>query len=892
MKQKEYMEMQERLAELCKGKEKEKLKEEVSMMLDSRLGMMHCRLIGLKQLIGRNVNNLQHVRDEERSIRKLLDAHAADISSTHLTVQDMQFFNKLFFNRTNKQQKQIVTESPNRSASSKSPDHSPFGKLKLNEANLYKSIESTGKTKPMHLLKQFDNLYNNQETRISQLIEYQDLNKYQSQAQYFERASHDPNLMGYRSLKDQKVEKQQSTMKFMDNPSNIWKETEITDRKMNSSDSFSDQIPEILNDLYTDKNQPVLYQSHAEHNHESRKATKHYFEELMKLGEDILKITDKQIEEEGIRSRKSRSEISKQLYNMGKVRSEVEAKLHIVKDLWSNAKSKRKGIKNEELFDRLAELSKPKPKLMNSEIVTPLAYSSQPAERVLIKEDLENFIQRNYKRFKEKYDQNMRNVEDRSDIERAKDEEYVEMKKKYLERVNPISPEANVLKVTITQMKKTEESQKRMKEIKDAKDKEMKLREISRSKSPLHHNEYKMKNQAKFQHVSSKISLAQSVRQSHKSPNKTQSLHTLAFERSKTPKKLPVSDVKHHKRNVSDGSNFTITNNLKYNSRSDANFAKSKTPEPKSRQQQAPSKSPQKKEAPKPVKQEAPVHKLVRDKREVKPPVPQFGDKSSKPTALEQDKKPKTTTSSNAKPKAKQWNFGEGDDVKPSKPAAPISTTPKKPKEVLLPPPKPATPKSSTRQKSSKKLEAAASITKLAQPLVPPTPQFAPVEVEPPVPPLKAGWNPLLSRDKTLYHLPCLSIESISKKSFAGMLPENKPQPAAPSQSLDPVFLPTVLNLEYLNCYTVDPFGNPDKETLDHQVHTDVKRGSKFFPAGSYSIHRDSLDLELEMNEDSFDPNAVDPKDESPHIPSDISPIPRMEPHEQPVQHHQSNSNH
>ena len=187
----------------------DQLRDHANLVLDMLLAQLQQKMLNARSLMKKNLKDLRQLQNEEHLIRSTLEQSIENVKGTKeimgLDTQDMIFFNKMCFSRfkhsehdflslpqpgtgasESAQKKKIIPfQSQNLmseviSQYATTPVHqgSPVNIPEL--VNIPKSLVATavsslssGPNSMMSLLKKFDHLYNNKDTRINQLLQEQ-----------------------------------------------------------------------------------------------------------------------------------------------------------------------------------------------------------------------------------------------------------------------------------------------------------------------------------------------------------------------------------------------------------------------------------------------------------------------------------------------------------------------------------------------------------------------------------------------------------------------------------------------------------------------------------------------------------------------------------------------
>ena len=474
------LKLRSRLFEVSSRVPKEALVQEVNMVLDGQLGALLVRLNSLKALTAKNMASLEELKEGERYVKATLTKLAAEASTDQLTVQDMNFFNRLVFMRHRKDEQ---------------PEPKPQPDVLVQTARTGSKQLSTKDcgAGPFHLLKAFDDMYNNKDARLEQLIESKaSLQPLKTKVM---RRSQNRNSMlaTYNSRNLPNTAPNQDHTDF-DEPSGS--------RHQDYDSKLSDSNPTPLVSGYShiESMRQRQEDSRSTAGTDPQQVILDYHNELLEVGNRILAISEEEIELDGIRKKKTKTEILKEVHFVQKFKAEILSKLHILKEFIMSMRSKRDGISNEVLFERLARLSKPKKSSAQPE---PEPEEEPKHEGKFLSEELrKEFIERNYDKFLKKYNDRMRFIED--DLEKKRQEEEEALKRRA--NLPEISPETEILKLTASMQSRKRENEDHLKQLKEEASKKHLLKEsLKPSSSSLNLSSPHKRSKSDYEQVKSKI---------------------------------------------------------------------------------------------------------------------------------------------------------------------------------------------------------------------------------------------------------------------------------------------------------------------------------------------------------------------------------------------------
>lgn len=475
------LKLRSRLLSISSKVPKDKLIQEVNMVLDGQLGAMLVRLNSLKSLTAKNLAGLEELKEGERYVKAALTKLAADASADQLTVQDMNFFNKLVFMRHRKEEQ---------------PEPKPQPDILVQTPRTVNKLSSSTKDTtagPFQLLKAFDDMYNNKDVRLEQLIEA--------------KASLQPQ-----KTKVMRRNQNKSNMLSNYNSRNLPQTPGARHEHIDFDEASASRHQDYDSKLSESNATPLVSgYSHIEsmrrRGDDSRSTAGtdpqqvmfDYHNELVELGNKILAISEEEIELEGTKQKKKKPDILKELRFVQKYKAEIQAKLHIVKEFIMSTRSKREGISNEVLFERLARLSKPK------KVAAPPAEPEdepKPEGKFLSEEQRQEFVERNYEKFLKKYNDKMRLIEEKLQQEQLEDEEA----QKRRANVPEIDPETDILKLTASMLTRKKENEDHLRQLKGEASKKGSFKDSPKpSNSSLNLSSPHKRSKSDYDQVKSKI---------------------------------------------------------------------------------------------------------------------------------------------------------------------------------------------------------------------------------------------------------------------------------------------------------------------------------------------------------------------------------------------------
>ena len=427
-----------------------KLAQEVNMVLDGPLASMQSRINGLKKLIAKNNHDLALVKEEEKEIRTYLQGYMNEVTnSTSLTTEDMNFFNKLIFHR--------ARSGDHFAGSFQSARSEKPTLVKKNPVEWSPNVVTKEATvaRSVHLVKKFDDLFNNRNLRMEQFIDYNNSKPIEAKPTHH---------------KSDSIPMGSDHMELANT-----KETIGEHQGDSINEDFVSSVPMVSPEAITLEQNKNL--NRISSNHQSIKCSQvpspqvaprtlksvnevmaEYYKELSALGKQITKTTDSDIEKEGVMKGKSKTEILKDIRLMQKLRAEVEAKLLMVKDtLQSYVQAGSKPVNTEDLTKRLTTWNPHKnierpPSTDRSEI------PSGP-HKILTEDGLGEFLNRNYSKFLTKYQAKLSEIEEEEN-----------KRKEALSRIPEIDTKSNLLSTTKSISKKKEEALAAQNSLKSARD--------------------------------------------------------------------------------------------------------------------------------------------------------------------------------------------------------------------------------------------------------------------------------------------------------------------------------------------------------------------------------------------------------------------------------------
>ena len=408
-----------------------------------------------------NWKNLKEIRGDIRYAKKSIDSFTEAITEHKLAFEDIKFFGNLIAGRVRQPGQQAY------------PDQKMY--CSRNSENERREPISS----PWALVKQFDELYNHQEQRIEQRIERK------VQADHYSSIKRTSELLG-----------RVGTTNF----------SSAGDTRMLALDSTSEAIiPSLLGHLNSvrSKNRDLSPQILS--------TTKEVLRDIISLGKNILDVTETQVEAEGLRLGKLRSEIVRDLFLLQRMQTEVLSKVTNAAEALESINSKKAKICQIELYRRLAELSTKQERQYRSSnalesMHDDIVDDQYQTRKVLSDESLDQFLNRNYENFMTKFAKKMEAVKLKQEMDRNQQRDRSGWLKDKLEHINEIDKNSHILKMTESMIHRREESVQRANEIKQ-RESVLKLNQNSnRNSTQKLFEEWREKNiKGAFSEVKSKI---------------------------------------------------------------------------------------------------------------------------------------------------------------------------------------------------------------------------------------------------------------------------------------------------------------------------------------------------------------------------------------------------
>ena len=475
------LKLRSRLLAISSKVPKDKLIQEVNMVLDGQLGALLVRLNSLKALTAKNLAGLEELKEGERFVKGALTRLAADASADQLTVQDMNFFNKLVFMRHRKDEQ---------------PEQKPQPDVLLQSPRTTNKLSSSTKDTPagtFQLLKAFDDMYNNKDVRLEQLLDTK-ASLHPQKTKVIRRNQNKTNMLSNynsRNLPQTSAALQEHT--------DFDEASGSRQQDYDSKLSESNATPLVSGYSHIESMRRRGDDSRSTTGTDPQQVMLDYHNELVELGNKILAISEEEIELEGMKQKKKKPDILKELRFVQKYKAEIQAKLHIVKEFIMTTRSKRDGISNEVLFERLTRLSKPK------KVIAPPAEPEEEPKlesKFLSEEKRQEFVERNYEKFLKKFNDKKRLIEDRLEQERLEDEET----QKRRANLPEIDSETDILKLTASMQARKKENEDQLRLLKGEAPKKGSFKDSPKpSNSSLNLSSPHKRSKSDYDQVNSKI---------------------------------------------------------------------------------------------------------------------------------------------------------------------------------------------------------------------------------------------------------------------------------------------------------------------------------------------------------------------------------------------------
>ena len=396
----------------------------VGLVLDKLVEKLEIATEEVENLSRLNWDSIRECKSGIKSARKAVDSFTEAISNQKLACEDIKFFSNLIAGRIH------GTADPFAEG--------PANKCQTEGPNSHRGSAAT----PWGMLKQFDEMYKNREMKIEQRI-------------------------------DRKV--QEATIQ------SIRKRTEHQTMHLPPFASTGGETRIFALDSTTEAYMPSILNYLSEGaristaSPESQNIKKEVLKEILQTGQNILQITEAQLEADATKAGKLKSEVAKEIFQLQKIQDEVSSKMTTIQQALDNLELKcnPQHLTRLELYNRMNELSSVKPKLVKKnrkfEISDDESVEVPRLEqrKHLSDESLSEFLHRNYENFLIKFAQRMQEMKERADIKVSDFRSSSPGLKDKLQNLQPIDKEAHVLQATATLKYRRQESIKKVKEIND-----------------------------------------------------------------------------------------------------------------------------------------------------------------------------------------------------------------------------------------------------------------------------------------------------------------------------------------------------------------------------------------------------------------------------------------